>query len=248
LAGFGQRVLTRLCNRLTVEGTRLFSEMGSGSDSVPPPAISAVPQLADPPARDRRLCVPIPAVSSTNLNGAFALVRLKRIGRAYARDELLALTISFEMMAQERGIAVIDIAQPANGRSGIGEGFGSDHFRDGVHESALGRNGLGCPAILSHGDSVRSSICSGLKESLAAEPRQMRAARPNTHREFGHPATAAPALALGEQPARLAGRRTIRRQNPVGSNIALNGMHRRCVREMNRSWNKHYMDNHHWNL
>jgi len=45
--------------------------------------------------------VPIPAVSSTNLNGAFALVRLKRIGRAYARDELLALTISFEMMAQE---------------------------------------------------------------------------------------------------------------------------------------------------
>ena len=45
--------------------------------------------------------MPIPAVSSTNLNGAFALVRLKRIGRAYARDELLALTISFEMMAQE---------------------------------------------------------------------------------------------------------------------------------------------------
>ena len=53
----------------------------------------------------------------------------KRIGRAYARDERLAATISFEMMAQERGIAVIDFAQPANGRAGIGEGFGSDHLR-----------------------------------------------------------------------------------------------------------------------
>src|SRR5262249_29830207 len=53
----------------------------------------------------------------------------KRIRNANARMKPFAPAIRFELIAQETGIAVVDVPEPVNGGSRLAEIFGSDQFR-----------------------------------------------------------------------------------------------------------------------
>src|SRR6266849_5459199 len=62
----------------------------------------------------------------------------KWIGGAHARRERLAIGIGLETIAQEAGIALVDIVKASHRSSGVGEGFGRDAPRGsngqwGVH-------------------------------------------------------------------------------------------------------------------
>ena len=50
----------------------------------------------------------------------------KGISGAHARAERLAINISFEVIAQKASIALVDLVEAGDRRSGIGEGFGGD--------------------------------------------------------------------------------------------------------------------------
>jgi hypothetical protein len=62
----------------------------------------------------------------------------KGIGGAHARGERLAINIRLKVITQEASVAVVDLVEAGNCRSGVSEGFGRDalrgqHTQCGVH-------------------------------------------------------------------------------------------------------------------